>query len=76
MTGDSASELVGGTDVTPKSTTDQNTTAKADSENNCTSSATPVANSHLVDDKLPDLALNRQTEENTDSAVNDPPIKI
>ena len=70
---DGTSKLVGGTDVTPKSTTRQKASAKTNSENSCAGLTAPVANSQLFDDKLPDLVLNQQTEENIATAVTDPP---
>ena len=71
-TGDGTLELVGGTDVTPKSPTQENTASKPKSDNLVTNSSTPLVNTNLSDDRLPDLVLNRQNEETTDSIVADP----
>ena len=72
-TDDGTSELVGSTDVTPKSPIQGNSASMSEVDNLANSSYTPLANVNPTDDKLPDLVLNRQTEENTDSVVADPP---
>ena len=80
-TGDGALELVGGTDVTPKSTdhqgdpAHQNTTTESGSGSYGTDSSTPLVGPLSNDDELPDLVLNHPSWEKTDIAALDSHIQ-
>ena len=72
---ESASELVGGTDVTPKSMVDQDHPSQQETtitpQNAVTSAEPTTASTQLNDDRLPDLVVNQAHGEKMDTGAAD-----